>query len=219
MDDGGGFEEGEEGSGEEGDLLTGDEGSGTVAKLFDIGEGSGGGMPAAVLFKEQIGDGGAQVRILGGNGEERGKGGSGEEGGEQFATGGVVEEEPAEPGQHRDGVTVDFHRCAGFRAWSSFSRWMMQRRGGSAKIGCRSRGRRCRSARGDGTNDSRDFTIHGCIGRFATETLRFAARVQSTAPRPTRFPTWSGPGGASLRVTVLPFWYGRKSEDTHGEKG
>ena len=127
-DDGGGFEEGEEGSAEEGDLLAGDDGAHTPASELAgtpapapwrrrsmLARVLGGlvwvGKPAAILFEEKIGEGGAVGGILMGDGISPGlrpRGGD-EEGGKRFVARGVVEEEPALPGQHRDGITVDLH--------------------------------------------------------------------------------------------------------------
>jgi hypothetical protein len=72
-DDGGGLQECEEGSAEEGDLLTADDGSGALAEALDVGEGlcaegRGVSVPESVLFEELVGDGGAVGGILSGGG-------------------------------------------------------------------------------------------------------------------------------------------------------
>ena len=129
-DDGSGFEEGEERSGEEGDLLAGDDGARSLpaqangrlewgiagAEALDVGEGFGAsglgpGKPGLVLFDEEVGEAVAVggVACGDGGGPVGGPGSGGEEGGEGFAARGVVEEEPALPGEERDGVTVDLH--------------------------------------------------------------------------------------------------------------
>ena len=68
LDDGGGFEEGEEGSAEEGDLLAADDGAGSLAETLDVGESLRAGIPAAVLFEQMIGEGGAMRGVLRGDG-------------------------------------------------------------------------------------------------------------------------------------------------------
>jgi hypothetical protein len=118
-DDGGGFEEGEEGSAEEGDLLAGEDGAGSVAEALDvsscfIGGGAGAVKPAVILFEEEVGECVAVGWVL--LGDVVGPGGrpgcGGEERGEGVVARGVVEEEPALPGQERDGITVDLHGWA-----------------------------------------------------------------------------------------------------------
>ncbi len=118
-DDGGGFEEGEEGSAKEGDLLAGDDGAGALAEALDVGldfvAGDAGAVkPGFVLFAEEVGELGAVGWVLLGDfvGPGGRPGGGGEEGGEGLVARGVVEEEPALPGQERDGVAVDLHGWA-----------------------------------------------------------------------------------------------------------
>ncbi len=66
LNDGGGFQQGEERAGEEGDLLAGDEGAGALAEALDVGQGLWPGIPAAILLEEQIGDGVAMGGICSG---------------------------------------------------------------------------------------------------------------------------------------------------------
>ena len=137
-EDGGGFEEGVEGSGEEGDLLAGEDGAGPLAESLDVGDGFGGagrgvgagrggsglawggetcgggawrGKPGPGLVEQEVGEGIAVGGIEGGDGLGPGGGPrrGGEEGCEGLVARGVVEEEPALPGEERDGIAVDLH--------------------------------------------------------------------------------------------------------------
>ena len=63
-DGGRGLEEREEGSAEESDLLAGDDGGGSLPEAGDVFESRGAGVEAAVLGFEQVGDAGADGRVL-----------------------------------------------------------------------------------------------------------------------------------------------------------
>ena len=111
-DGGRGLEEREKGSAEESDLLAGDDGRSSLTEAGDVFESRSAGAEGAVLGLEQIGDAGADGRVLRGRGPLVAVGARGVEGRERLAALGVIEEEAAEPGENRDGITLSVQGLA-----------------------------------------------------------------------------------------------------------